>query len=135
MDSRDGSEAGRGWTDSEVDRTISRLLRYGLLASAALVAAGAAVFLLRHGSEPAAYRIFRGVPRDYREVTGILRATAGFHGRGLIMAGLIFLIATPVARVAFSVIAFLRQRDSTYVAVTLVVLTILLFSLFGPPLR
>ncbi len=137
MDSRDGSEPRprRGWTDVQVDRFIGNLLRFGLLVSAALVAAGAAIFLARHGGETAAYRVFRGVPRDYREVGGILKATAGFHGRGFIMAGLILLIATPVARVVFSVVAFLREGDHVYVAVTATVLAILLFSVFWLGLR
>jgi uncharacterized membrane protein len=39
------------------------------------------------------------------------------------------LIATPVARVAFSVVAFALQRDRTYVVVTLIVLAVLLYSL------
>ncbi|HVP89904.1 MAG TPA: DUF1634 domain-containing protein [Terriglobales bacterium] len=137
MVSRDGSEAGRrrGWTEADVDVVISRILRTGLTLSAALVAAGAAIFLARHGGETAAYRVFRGVPPDYREVGGVIRAAAGFRGRGLIMAGLILLVATPVARVAFSVLAFLRQRDYVFVAVTLAVLAILLFSVFWLGLR
>jgi uncharacterized membrane protein len=44
------------------------------------------------------------------------------------------LIATPVARVAFSAFAFWRQRDYLYVAVTLIVLAVLLVSLFSPGL-
>jgi uncharacterized membrane protein len=36
-----------------------------------------------------------------------------------------------VARVAFSVYAFARQRDVLYVVVTVIVLVLLLFSLFG----
>jgi uncharacterized membrane protein len=52
-------------------------------------------------------------------------------GRGLIQLGLLFLIATPVARVAFSVAAFALEKDTLYVAVTLVVLTLLLLSLTG----
>ncbi len=137
MGSRDGSEAGRrrGWTDADVDVVISRILRSGLALSAALVAAGAAVFLARHGAEAAAYRVFHGVPRDYREVSGILKASASFHGRGLIMIGLVLLIATPVARVVFSVLAFFRERDRTYLAVTGAVLAILLFSIFWLGLR
>ena len=52
------------------------------------------------------------------------------RGRGLIQLGLLVLIATPVARVAFSVYAFLRQRDvRLYVGVTLVVLSLLVYSL------
>ena len=53
------------------------------------------------------------------------------HGPGLIQFGLLILIATPIARVAFSVFAFAYQRDWTYVLVTLVVLGLLVYSLFG----
>ena len=42
----------------------------------------------------------------------------GGRGRALIQLGLLLLIATPVARVAFSVFAFERQRDWTYVGIT-----------------
>ena len=51
------------------------------------------------------------------------------RGRGIIQLGLLLLIATPIARVVFSVYAFARQRDRTYVLVTLVVLAVLLYSL------
>jgi uncharacterized membrane protein len=51
------------------------------------------------------------------------------HSRGLIQLGLLLLIATPVARVAFSVLAFAEQRDWLYVSITLVVLAVLVYSL------
>jgi uncharacterized membrane protein len=132
MRSPDESEPGRkhGWTDEEVDRIISALLRFGLLVSAAVVLTGGVIFLLRHGTQTVSYQIFRSEPRSYREIARILGESARFRGRGFIMAGLILLIATPVMRVAFSVVAFIRQRDRVYVAVTLLVLGILLFSVF-----
>jgi uncharacterized membrane protein len=118
-----------------LDRVIGNLLRCGLLVSAAVVLIGAAIFLARHGGETASYSIFRGAPRTYREIKSILAATVQFHGRGFIMAGLILLVATPLVRVAFSVLAFLRQRDYAYVAITAFVLGILLLSIFGLGLR
>lgn len=54
-----------------------------------------------------------------------------FHGRGLIQLGLLLLIATPIARVTFSVFAFFYQRDGKYVVFTLIVLGLLLYSLLG----
>jgi uncharacterized membrane protein len=47
---------------------------------------------------------------------------------------MLILIATPVTRVAASVVLFLRERDFLYVGVTLLVLGMLLFALFvlGP---
>ena len=50
---------------------------------------------------------------------------------GIIQLGLLILIATPVARVAFSVVAFALERDRLYVVVTLIVLAVLVFSLAG----
>jgi uncharacterized membrane protein len=137
MPSPEESETPRkhGWTDDEVDRTISGLLRFGLLVSGLVVVAGGLIFLLRHGGETASYQIFRSEPPGYREIPSILAESARFRGRGLIMAGLIVLMATPVARVAFSVLAFIRQRDGIYVAATLLVLGILLFSVFWLGLR
>ncbi len=61
----------------------------------------------------------------------IIHEALALHGRGLIQFGLLLLIATPIARVAFSVVAFLHQRDWTYVAVTLIVLSLLFYSLLG----
>ena len=49
----------------------------------------------------------------------------------MMQLGLVLLIATPVARVAFSVVAYALQRDRAYVAITLIVLAVLLFSLLG----
>jgi uncharacterized membrane protein len=49
----------------------------------------------------------------------------------LIQLGLLLLIATPVARVLFSVLAFIYEKDWTYVGITMIVLTLLCYSLFG----
>lgn len=46
----------------------------------------------------------------------------------IIALGLLLLIATPVARVALSVLFFLAQRDWVYVGITLLVLGVLLLS-------
>jgi uncharacterized membrane protein len=50
------------------------------------------------------------------------------QGRAIVMAGLLLLIATPVLRVAISVLAFVYQRDRTFVVITSVVLALLLTS-------
>ena len=47
---------------------------------------------------------------------------------GLIQAGLLILIATPVARVMFTLVAFVLERDRVYVGITLAVLSILVYS-------
>jgi uncharacterized membrane protein len=64
-------------------------------------------------------------------VSGVVREVKAFNGLGLIQLGLLILIATPIARVAFSLVAFFYQSDWKYVAFTLVVLMLLLYSLLG----
>lgn len=119
----------RAWTDERVERVIGTLLRWGVILAAAVVLAGGVMYLARYGSTIPDYRVFRGEPSDLRTVSGIVTGAISWHSRGLILFGLLLLIATPVARVAFSVVAFALQRDRTYVVVTLIVLAVLLCSL------
>ena len=119
------------WTDERTDQTIGQLLRVGLILSVAVVAAGAILFLLHHGGEHPDYTSFRGEPADLRSVAGIVQGAMRMSARHIIQLGLILLIALPVTRVAFTVVAFAAQRDWIYFAVTLLVLAILVLSIAG----
>jgi uncharacterized membrane protein len=121
----------RSWTDQQTESIIANLLRGGVILSAAIVLAGGILYLMHHGSEFPAYRVFRGEPLNLRSLPGIVSGALSFRSRGLIELGLLILIATPVARVAFSAFAFLQQRDGAYVLITLTVLAVLFYSLFG----
>jgi len=118
-----------GWTDRRVDAIIGTLLRVGVIISAAVVLSGGGLYLVQHGSTVPDYRVFHGEPAYLRGVSGIAKEARSLDGRGLIQLGLLLLLATPIARVAFSVVAFVFQRDRTYVVVTLIVLAVLLYSL------
>ncbi len=117
--------------DARVQRAVGNLLRAGVLLAAVVVLAGGVLFLLRHGGSVPNYRVFRGEPVDLRSLAGIVRDALSGSGRGLIQLGLLILVATPVARVAFTAIAFAFERDRTYVLVALLVLSLLLKSLAG----
>ena len=119
------------WTDQYVEELIGNLLRVGVTLAAAVVLFGGSIYLVRHGLAAPHYSVFVGEPADLRTVSGIVRDALALRGRGLIQLGLLLLIATPVARVAFSVAAFAMQRDRLYVAVALIVLAVLMYSLTG----
>jgi uncharacterized membrane protein len=106
-------------------------LRSGVILATLVVAIGGVIYLIRHGGESADYRKFQGVQPELRTIPGIIELIWAGRSRGIIQFGVLLLIATPVARVAFSVLAFAIQRDRIYVVVTLVVLGILIFSLFA----
>ena len=119
------------WTDQRVEKILGNLLRAGVLLAAGVVFVGGVIFLLRHGAEIPHYAPFVGEPVQLRTVSGILAGVLTLHGRNMIQLGLLLLISTPVARVAFSVVAFALERDWMYVGITSVVLGVLLFSLLG----
>jgi uncharacterized membrane protein len=118
-----------GWDDDRVQRAIGLLLRWGVVIAAAMVLAGGVMYLRGCGGAVPDYGVFRGEPPELRSVAGIAREALSLNPLGLIQLGILLLIATPLARVAFSVAAFALQRDVAYVAVTLFVLGVVLIGL------
>ena len=119
------------WTDRRIELIVGNLLRAGVLVAAAVVVFGGVIFLARHGREAPHYHVFLGEPEALRTAPGILREAASLRGREIIQLGLLLLIATPILRVAFSMVGFALERDRLYVGITLIVLAVLLFSLAG----
>jgi uncharacterized membrane protein len=119
------------WTDHKVELIISKLLLIGVTTAAIVVLAGGILFLVRHGHEMPRFGEFHGEPAELRTIGGLSRALWKLEARALIQLGLVLLVATPVARVVFSLFAFIRQRDGMYVVITSVVLAVLLLGLFS----
>ncbi|MGE5219966.1 MAG: DUF1634 domain-containing protein [Chloroflexota bacterium] len=118
----------RAWTDDQAEQFLGTLLRSGVIIASAVVLFGGIFYLLHYGSGVPDYRVFRGEPADLRDVAGIVSDSLSLRSRGVIQLGLLLLIATPVLRVVFSVLAFALQRDWTYVATTLIVLSVLIYA-------
>ncbi len=118
-------------SEERFELMIGNVLRAGVLASAAVVLTGAILYLFKYGRTAPHYAGFEVEADDLRHVTGIIGRAFRGSARGIIQAGLLLLIATPIARVITSVFVFAREKDRLYVAATLVVLAVLLFSLLG----
>jgi uncharacterized membrane protein len=102
--------------EKKMDATIAIILRGGVSLAALLVLLGGVAYLGRAGSDIENYRSFHPTTFHF----GIPHS-----GRELIEAGLLILILTPVIRVVFSAFAFARERDTTYVVITVIVLGLL----------
>jgi uncharacterized membrane protein len=118
-------------TDRQVEQSIGILLRTGVLLAAAVVLFGGILYLAQHGSLHANYHAFRGEPPDLKSPSLIVRKAFSGTPEAIIELGLLLLILTPIARVAFSVVAFAREHDFMYVVMTVMVLTVLLYSLLA----
>ena len=121
----------RRWTDDEVERWIGGLLRAGVLLSAGVALAGGVYYAAQYGATSPSYATFHGEPHGLTSISSILRGAAHLQSPALVQLGLLLLIATPVARVALSLLAFAVQRDHLYVGVTTIVLVLLLYGLLG----
>lgn len=118
----------RRWSDREVERLIGRLLQVGVVLAAIVVLVGGVVLLAHHGLSPVDFSVSRGDDAT-RSVGAIVSAVLSGDPRAVVQLGLVILIATPVARVAFTLVAFFFQRDWLYVALTTVVLALLVYGL------
>ena len=103
--------------DSRMEIIVGRMLQTGVLLAGFLMLVGGAYYLWLHGAEMPNYRSFHGV--------------AVRRGEKIVWAGVIVMIATPVLRVAFAAVAFALERDWLYTGVSLTVLGLLIFALFG----
>lgn len=84
------------------EHLLARTLRLGIVASTSLLAVGLLLAL----------------------------ATSGRGGDALLQAGLLVLMATPMARVLLSCVEYLRQRDWFFAANALVVLVVLAITIW-----
>lgn len=118
------------WNDKRLEAVVGVMLRTGVMLAAAVVLTGGVLYLFQNHGPRADYRHFHGMPVRLISVGAILHGVAAFDARSIIMLGLLLLIATPVARVAMCIVGFLLERDKLYVAVSMVVFAILIYSLF-----
>ena len=123
------SESQSRWSDHAVEQLIGRLLQIGVLVAAAVVIIGAGLVFAQHGGKPVSYAVFRGEPGYLRSISGIVHGALAMDSLAIVQLGLLLLIATPVARVAFTFVAFALQRDRMYMAITALVLALLLYGL------
>lgn len=118
-------------TDHNLEVMMGTLLRYGVLLSAAIVSIGGIFYLIKYGHEQPHYQHFYGEPKKLIHLKSIMEDTELFHSRSIIQLGLLVLIATPIARVFLSIFGFFAEKDYLYVFITLIVLSVILFSIFS----
>ena len=98
-----------------VELAISSLLRVGVLTSLLVVLAGTVVTFVHHPRYLSNRHDLGPLTKpgaEFPHTLGVLvQGLEHGQGRAIVMAGLLLLIATPVMRVAFSVLAFVYQRD------------------------
>ncbi|BAY89312.1 MULTISPECIES: DUF1634 domain-containing protein [unclassified Tolypothrix] len=117
--------------EQKFEKLLSNLLKFGVLIASAVVLFGGIIYLVHHGTEPARYQLFRGEPSNFCSPLGVIKALLAGSDRAIIQLGILLMIATPIIRVIISLFAFLSRRIWSFVIITLLVLTSLIYSLVG----
>lgn len=114
------------FTDIDLNRSVGNLLRIGVLLSVITSFFGF-IKLSLEGFE---------MPKDYAslEITedniwqSFWTSLMNFEGMAIIQLGILLLILTPLVRIIFALIGYIKEKDYTYVVVSLIVLGIMLVS-------
>lgn len=143
-----------------LEDTVGRILRLGVIVSFSLVVLGTVVWFLSPTDHPTASTLAIIMQHDApptntiappdqptvapapqpaqviepahfpNSITAILRDALTLRGPALVMLGILVLVSTPVIRVVASIILFAIQRDYVYTLTTTLVLILLAASLF-----
>ena len=117
----------------QLELLISRLLLVGVITSVALIVIGMVVTFAQHpdyldSSAVLDSAVGPGATFPH-EFNALWDSTRQLRGEAIVTIGLLILMATPVVRVAVSILAFTNHRDRTYALITAAVFCLLLLSL------
>jgi uncharacterized membrane protein len=108
---------------------MGRLLQVGVLLAASVVLVGGVLYAVAHAGSLVDYRVFTARPIQVRHPAALLGGIARGDPSAIIELGILLLVATPICRVIFAVVAFAVERDRLYVAISLAVLTVLVYGM------
>ncbi|EHQ30268.1 DUF1634 domain-containing protein [Mucilaginibacter paludis] len=118
--------------DHDIEQFIGLQLRWGVLLSSFIVLAGGILYLVQSGSLPLPhYQLFIGEKAGFTTGRQIWAGLMDLKAKGIIELGVMVLIATPILRIFFSLIGFILEKDRLYIGITLIVLLVMMFSIFG----
>lgn len=121
--------SGHAPAEERVEQMVGNLLRVGVLIAAAVALVGGIAYMVHHGALVPDHSVFRGQPEMLSTLTGVITGAFALQPAAIVQLGIVLLIATPVARVLLTLIAFAVQRDGMYVLISAIVLVLLTYSL------
>jgi len=118
--------------DQDIEQFIGLQLRFGVVLASIIVFAGGILYLVQSGNMTLPhYQLFLGEKAGLTTANEIWHSVTAMNAKGIIQLGVVALIATPILRILFSLIGFIIEKDRLYSIITLVVLSVMMFSIFG----
>jgi uncharacterized membrane protein len=118
--------------DQDIEQLIGLQLRLGVVTASLIVLTGGLIYLKQSAALAVPYyHSFTGTKAGFTTLGEIFKGAYTANAKGIIELGIVVLIATPILRVAFSLVGFIIEKDKLYIWITLTVLAIMMVSIFG----
>ena len=117
-------------TPRQMEMFIGRMLRVGVCTACAIAIVGGILYIVQKGGTQVDFAEFTS-SMAVESIGDVIRGVLALDAISVIQLSLLILIATPIMRVAVSVIAFAIEKDLLYVIITLAVLSIIIFNIFN----
>ncbi|WP_413513665.1 DUF1634 domain-containing protein [Myroides odoratus] len=121
------------FTDKQLQSVIGNVLRYGVLSALTVTILGGIILLLKDSQQTVSFSTF--VEKDqnlFVVFKTILSGIKEWNGESIIFLGVLLLFLTPALRLVLSLFSFFLEKDTLYVIITLIVISVIILSLsFG----
>ena len=116
------------FTDLDLNRSVGNLLRLGVILSVATSLIGFIKLFTEGFKMPRKYNLLNMGDSSEKVWGSFWDSLCKGEGMAIIQLGILILILTPLVRIIFALIGYLKEKDYTYVVISLIVLTIMLVS-------
>ena len=118
--------------EHRIEASLSKLLTTGTTLAGLVMLAGIAWTVLHAPAAPRPrYEHFTPTAEEGKGLAAVVASVLKLEPHAIMLGGVLLLMLTPVARVVFTLLAFVFKRDWLYVGMTAVVLGVLAYGLFG----
>lgn len=117
-------------TPRQMEMFIGRMLRVGVFTACIVAVLGGVLYVVQYGGNSVDFSEFT-TAMAVESIGEVINGVLVLDAVSVIQLALLILLATPILRVVFSILAFMIERDYLYVFITLVVLIIIVFNIFN----
>ncbi|UMQ43558.1 DUF1634 domain-containing protein [Chryseobacterium sp. Y16C] len=120
----------KNFTDADLNRSVGNLLRLGVILSVATSLIGFIKLFSEGFQMPKKYKLL-DIGNSSEKVWGhFWDSLCKGEGMAIIQLGILLLIFTPLMRIIFALIGYMKEKDYVYVIISSIVLAIMAISFF-----
>ncbi|AZA73422.1 MULTISPECIES: DUF1634 domain-containing protein [Chryseobacterium] len=120
----------KDFTDIDLNRSVGNLLRLGVILSVITSLIGFVKLFMEGFQMPRKYKLLDMGTSSEKVWSHFWETLCKGDGMAIIQLGILMLIFTPLMRIIFALIGYLKEKDYVYVVISSIVLAIMAVSFF-----